>query len=379
MAPSADYTAKRISPYEVYLDKIDQGSLRQDSNQHLAILRLQELYEDIEAQRAHTPRHWIRRLLSRTSAPVTPKGIYIYGGVGRGKSMLMDIFYKSLSHTHKKRVHFHSFMQNIHTNLHTARQAGLDNPLSQVLDDITNTGELRVLCLDEMQVTDITDAMLIGRVFQGLYTRHVVIIATSNRPPEDLYKDGLNRHLFLPFINLIKEKMDIHRLDGPLDYRSRHKDNLQVYLTPLSEKTRLHIDNLWQEITGQSNGIKRTIVVQNRKIILPCCHEDCLRTSFNTLCNQPYGAADYLALTNIFRTIIIEDIPYLTRESANAAKRFVTLVDTIYENRRVLICSAACQPENLYESGTGAFEFQRTASRLQEMRSAQYLRNSRIF
>jgi cell division protein ZapE len=356
-----------------YTELADSGVIKQDQIQEQAVEKLQQLLESVQSYEGTRQQGWFSRLIS--SKPPLPRGLYIYGDVGRGKSMLMDLFFGTLKVQKKARVHFHEFMQRIHTDLHHARQKNIPEPLAHVLD--TFTQKTHVLCLDEIQVTDITDAMLVGRVFDGLHARNVVIVATSNRVPEDLYKDGLNRHLFLPFIALIRERLDIYCLDGLQDYRRQHTDMMDVYFTPLEYETQQVMDAKWQALT-QSHPIQaQTIDVKGRTVTFPNSANGCTRLTFAELCDTALGAADYIGLAQTFHTLMLDNIPVLSPENANAAKRFVTLIDTLYENQCVLICSAARPPDYLYPSGKGAFEFQRTASRLHEMQSRGYLEGSR--
>ncbi|MFN6951512.1 MAG: cell division protein ZapE, partial [Albidovulum sp.] len=226
------------------------------------------------------------------------------------------------------------------------------------------------LSFDEMQITDIADAMIVGRLFQMLFERGVTVVTTSNRVPDDLYKDGLNRQLFLPFIDLLKQRMVIHELESEIDYRQHRLEGAQVYFTPASPATREAISRIWVELTGGGADSELRLTVKGREVVLPEYHAGVARASFWELCGQPFGPADYLAIAGAVRVLIIDDIPLLSAENYNEAKRFVTLIDTLYEARVRLICSAADAPERLYIEGEGTFEFERTASRLREMQGA---------
>lgn len=301
--------------------------------------------------------------------PEPPKGLYIWGGVGRGKSMLMDMFVNNLDGIPARRVHFHAFMQEIHGAMHEVRKAGVDDAIAPVAKDVSNS--VRLLAFDEMQITDITDAMIVGRLFEALFADGVVIITTSNRVPDDLYKHGLNRDLFLPFIKLIKEKMVVHELASPTDYRQDRLSGSPVYFTPVNAESRAAMDAVWHDLTGGEAGAL-TLRVKGRDVVLPMFRSGVGRARFHALCGQPLGAADYLAIADAVKVLMLDDIPSLGRTNFNEAKRFVTLIDALYEARVRLICSAAAKPEMLYLEGEGTFEFERTASRLREMQSEDW-------
>ncbi|MCK0095973.1 cell division protein ZapE [Yoonia sp. F2084L] len=309
----------------------------------------------------------VKRGLFRKSPDAIP-GLYMWGGVGRGKSMLMDLLY-DLVDTPKQRRHFHAFMQWVHTEMTEARKKGVDDALAPVAAKLAD--EVRFLAFDEMQITDITDAMLVGRLFEALFDRGVVVVTTSNRPPDDLYKDGLNRQLFTPFIALLKDKMVVHELASPTDYRQDRLAGTPSYFTPVNAEARQAIADIWARL---SNGKSETLVlhVKGRQVELPEFHNGVAKAKFFDLCGRPLGAGDYLALADAVRVLILEDIPALSRHNFNEAKRFVTLIDTLYEGKVQLICTAAATPEMLYVEGTGTFEFERTASRLREMQSADW-------
>ncbi len=299
-------------------------------------------------------------------APDAPHGLYLWGGVGRGKSMLMDMFHDSLGEIPSRRVHFHAFMQEIQAGLHAARQTGVDDAILPVADKVA--AEVRVLCFDEMQITDIADAMIVGRLFERLFAAGVVVVTTSNRLPDELYKDGLNRQLFLPFIELLKARMVVWELTSPTDYRQNLLSGSPVYFSPADSKARSAIDAIWQEMSGGTSD-PLTLKVKGREVELACFRNGVARVSFAELCSRALGPADYLAMAEVVRVLILEEIPRLSSENYNEARRFVTLIDTLYEARTKLIASAADVPERLYLEGEGSFEFERTASRLREMQS----------
>lgn len=347
---------------ELYDTRARDGHLRADPVQRAVLPRLEALRAAIEAPRPSGLRTIFRR------AEPAPRGLYLWGGVGRGKSMLMDLFVAATDSTAKRRVHFHAFMQEVQAGMHAARAQGVTDslaPLGQAL-----TRDLRLLALDEMQITDITDAMVVGRLFQMLLDGGVAIVTTSNRPPDDLYKDGLNRALFLPFIDLLHQRLDVVELASATDYRQHRLTDAQVWFAPADAQARAALDALWSDLTGGDPGTPLHLTVKGRRVTLPRHHNGVARAGFWDLCGQPLGPADYLALAETIRVLLLDEIPRLSASNYNEAKRFVTLIDTLYEARVRLIASAADQPERLYLEGAGAFEFARTASRLAEMQAA---------
>ncbi|MBE0453300.1 cell division protein ZapE [Roseovarius autotrophicus] len=341
---------------DLYARRVAEGMLRHDPAQEAVLPE----FERIRAALAGTPRKsWFRRV------PEPPKGLYLWGGVGRGKSMLMDLFVETLD-VPNRRVHFHAFMQEMHAGLHAARARGETDALAPVAAGVAKS--VRLLAFDEMQITDITDAMIVGRLFEALFAAGVVVVTTSNRVPDDLYRNGLNRQLFLPFIALLKERMVVHEMASPTDYRQNRLAGAQTWLTPLTAENRAEIEAIWQDMTG-GQGAAHEIIVNKRAVEIPAFHNGVARATFYDLCGRPLGPADYLALAQSVRLLILENIPQLGRTNFNEARRFVTLIDALYEARVRLICSAAADPEFLYLEGEGSFEFERTASRLREMQS----------
>lgn len=341
---------------ELYAARVADGSLTRDPAQEAVLPE----FERIRAALAEPVKKGLFR-----KAPEPPKGLYIWGGVGRGKSMLMDLFVESLNAS-ARRVHFHAFMQEIHAAIHKAREDGVEDAIKPVAKSVSDT--VRLLAFDEMQITDITDAMIVGRLFEKLFAAGVVVVTTSNRVPDDLYKDGLNRQIFLPFIDILKARMVVHELVSPTDYRQDRLAGAQVYFTPNDAAAKDEINQIWQELTGGEQH-SLTLHVQGREIELPRFHNGVARAKFYDLCGRMLGPADYLALAEAVRVLIVEDIPCLSRSNFNEAKRFVTLIDALYEAKVRLIVSAAAEPEMLYIEGTGTFEFERTASRLREMQA----------
>ena len=303
-------------------------------------------------------------------------GLYLFGGVGRGKSMLMDLFFASAPVEAKRRVHFHAFMQEVHTGVRVARKSSVDDPIRPVAEAIADSAVL--LCFDEFQVSDITDAMILGRLFEALFDRGVVVVATSNRPPDDLYKDGLNRGVFLPFIQMLKDRVDLIELDTPIDYRRSSgadpgADRNGSYFTPLGPEAEAAIEAAWARETQGEDPTPLTLSIHGRRVRIAQATDDAGRASFEELCENPLGAADYLAIAERFNAFFIDAIPRLGWAQNNEAKRFVTLIDALYEAKVRLYCSADVPPEGIYTEGAGAFEFDRTVSRLAEMQSPGYM------
>jgi cell division protein ZapE len=308
-----------------------------------------------------------------------PHGLYIYGPVGRGKTMLMDMFFDAVEAPRKRRAHFHAFMADVHARLHQWRQALKrgevegEDPITPVATELAR--EASLLCFDEFSVRDIADAMIVGRLFTALFAAGVVVVATSNVAPDDLYKDGLNRALFLPFIVLIKERLDVVELDARTDYRLEKLKRAPVYYTPLGQKADAALDAAFLALTGHERGEPARIELLGRHLDAPQAIDGVARFDFDALCRRPLGAADYLKLAQRFHTIIVDRVPVIGASERNEAKRFIILIDALYDMRVKLIASAASEPETLYAGADGAeaFEFARTASRLFEMRSAEYL------
>ncbi len=303
-------------------------------------------------------------------APEPPRGLYIVGEVGRGKTMLMDLFFAEASVEPKRRVHFHAFMQDVHARLHRARQSQVQDALAPVAKAISS--EARLLCLDEMQITDIADAMIVGRLFEGLLAGGTVIVTTSNLAPKDLYRDGLNRQLFLPFIGLIEQRLEAVMLASATDYRLGRVKAHETFLTPLGLETDARLQDLWRRLTDTERGEPMEVDVLGRRLHVPQAAHGCARFFFADLCEKPLGPPDYLALAHNFRTVFVEHIPALNPERRNEAKRFVLMIDTFYDARVRLVASSAQPPEGIYPAGDHAFEFGRTVSRLKEMQSASW-------
>ncbi len=351
---------------EIYDTRVAAGTLRPDPAQHAVLPRLEALRQWLEAN----PVRKVGLFAGLFAKPVAPpRGLYLWGGVGRGKSMLMDLFTEATGIAQKRRVHFHAFMQDIHKGMHAARTSGVEDALAPVAEAVIR--DTRLLAFDEMQITDITDAMIVGRLFEKLLAAGVVIVTTSNRPPEDLYLNGLNRQLFLPFIALLRDRMEVVELESPTDYRQHRLAGAQVWFSPAAT-ARGAIAAIWGDLTGGAAGEVLRLPVNGREVELPRFAAGIGRATFWELCARPLGPGDYLAIARACRVLILEDIPRLSAENYNEAKRFVVLIDALYEARVRLICSAADEPERLYLEGTGSFEFERTASRLREMQGADW-------
>jgi cell division protein ZapE len=361
-------------PISRYRARVAEGALTADPDQSLAVEKLQLMHQRLIDYSPRRPKKVARGLLGfgrKAAKPDTQlTGLYLYGGVGRGKSMLMDLFFENAPVRRKRRVHFHAFMQEVHAGIHAARMSGVDDPIPPVCDEIAEGATL--FCFDEVQVTDITDAMILGRLFQGMFDRGVVIVATSNRHPDELYKDGLNRQLFLPFIALLKERLDIHALEGPTDHRRRVMAARHTYACPLGPEADAMVEDAWIALTGDARAAPMDIAVKGRVVRIPRVAAGVGRGDFDALCGKPLGPGDYLAIAGAVRTLIVEHVPRLSRARNNEAKRFVTLIDALYEARAGLVISADAPPDSLYVEGEGAFEFARTASRLVEMQGENW-------
>ncbi len=356
--------------YDTYDSLISRGELSPDVEQAVIAKRLDALCDALDSYEPGNTGSLLSRFFGIGEPPKAPKGLYIHGDVGRGKTMLMDLFYDLVRVKPKTRIHFHEFMQNVHGRVHHWRQQEED-PVAPVAAEIADDATL--LCFDEFQVSDIADAMILGRLFTALFELGVVVVSTSNLEPDRLYEHGLNRGHFLPFVKLMKQKLEVVSLDGEKDYRLDRLLGHKVYLTPLGRHADAEIQEMWQELTECDEAPSMELEVSGRTLVVPQSARSVARFSFSDLCEKPLGPGDYLKIAKTFHTVIVEGIPKLSKAKRNEAKRFVTLIDALYDNHVRLIASAEVPPGKIYPEGDHAFEFNRTASRLMEMQSEDYL------
>ena len=344
---------------QLYSERLAAGQLAPDPAQAEAVKLLDALASALLSSRG-----WF-------SAGRPPRGLYLWGAVGRGKSMLMDLFFEALTVKDKRRVHFHDFMLDTHAFIFDWRKTGSGDPIAPAAKRIADSA--RVLCFDEFHVTQIADAMIISRLFEQLFERGVTVVATSNRKPADLYTNGINRELFLPFIRRLEQEVDVLELKAARDYRLERLTAAPVYYTPLGSDSDVAMDAAFARLTAGAAPHAETLDVSGRRLYVPRQAMGVARFTFDELCKQPLGAADYLTLARHYPTVLVDRVPRMGNDQRTWAARFVTLIDALYESKTKLLMSADAAPDDLYISGDGAFEFQRTASRLHEMRSADYL------
>jgi cell division protein ZapE len=372
-------------PLDRYRGHLASGRLKPDSEQARVAAALDGLYRDLKHYRPANGAWWLALFRARGDNRV-PKGLYVHGTVGRGKSLLVDMFFASVPLAKKRRVHFNAFMMEVHRQIHEwrsisqeeralrpefVREAG-DDPIAPAAKRIA--GQSTLLCFDEFQVLDVADAMILGRLFERLFTLGVVIVVTSNTPPDRLYEGGLNRPLFLPFLELIKERLTVLELGGARDYRAERMAGVKVYNTPLGVESDAAMDDTWRRLTDGSEETVRSLEVFGRPFLVPRSAGGAARFSFAELCEEATSAADYVVLARNFHTVFVDGIPKLSEGNANEARRLTLLVDTLYDEKAKLICSAAAAPGDLFALNTGADWFRRTVSRLLEMQSEEYLR-----
>jgi cell division protein ZapE len=379
--PAAPGTSQ--GPLPAYRAMIGAGELQADSAQARAAEVLQELWHRTRGYDPHPEEpeqggffaRFIRRkpVAAEEAPPGTPMGLYLVGEVGRGKSMLMDLFFATADVPRKQRLHFHQFMQHrVHARIHAwkKRHGDTADPIPPLADAIA--AEAALLCFDEFQVHDIADAMILGRLFQALFARGVVVVATSNTTPDDLFKGKPGRDAFLPFIGLIKRRLDVLVLEAARDYRRARILDMAVWHMPADIRAEAAMDKAFRELTGRDHGTPQKLRLLGRAIEVPEAAEGVARFDFESLCGRPLGPSDYLAIATHFHTLLLDGVPRLGEENFDKAKRFITLVDTLYEHRVKLVASAAAAPDQIYERGENAAMFARTASRLHEMQSRDW-------
>jgi cell division protein ZapE len=361
-----------------YQTLVASGAIEADPAQARAVEAFTALEERLATYKpARKPRFLGKLFKSDTETP--PNGLYVYGEVGRGKTMLMDLFFQESRIAHKRRAHFHEFMADVHERIYAFRQNIARGEMADAdVIHLTATSifeEAWLLCFDEFHVTDIADAMILGRLFSRLFELGTVVVATSNVAPENLYKGGLNRALFLPFIAQIEARMDVLRLDARTDFRMEKLAGVKMWLTPADAAADAALDKAWARMTGDARGKPRDISIKGRILHVPCSANGVARFSFADLCEKPLGASDYLRLAHDYHTLMIDRIPVMDYADRNAAKRFIALIDALYDNGVKLMASSAADPLSLYQAADGfeANEFKRTSSRLIEMGSESYL------
>jgi cell division protein ZapE len=378
LAPD-DYSA---GPLPAYRARVARGELAADPSQAVAIERLQDLWAKLRgydppplsaAPRAGLVRRFLRRKSTLGADEPHPDGLYLVGEVGRGKSMLMDLFFASADVPRKKRLHFHQFMQQCHRRIFAWKKAhpNESDPIPPLADSIAT--EAALLCFDEFQVNDIADAMILGRLFQALFERAVVVVTTSNTLPDDLFKGQPGRDAFLPFITLIKKNLDVLVMEGARDYRRSRLRGMHTWHVPTGGRAERALDAAFAELTGQATPKPETLIVTGRKFVVPCAAQGVARFDFEALCGEALGPGDYLALATHFHALVLDGIPRLSPDNYDRARRFIILIDALYDHRVKLIASADAHPDQLYQRGEGAKAFERTASRLEEMQSQEYL------
>ncbi|CAO1662888.1 MULTISPECIES: cell division protein ZapE [Salinicola] len=382
---SATSNPNAMTPMSRYRADLERDDFSYDAAQENAVKHLQRLYDDLQRSPAPKPSAAVsgesklskvaglfgKRKASEPQAPEKPQvmGLYFWGGVGRGKTYLVDVFYESLPFDRKMRTHFNRFMQRVHRELEVHK--GEKNPLTQIAAKFA--GEARVICFDEFYVKDITDAMILGNLMEALFAQGVVLVATSNIVPDDLYKDGLQRSRFLPAIDLLKRHCEVVNVDSGVDYRLRALEQVEIFHSPLDADAEKQLARSFRSVAGSEGRREETLTVNHRELKARRRHEGVVWFDFKMLCDGPRSQNDYIELSREFHTVLVSDVPRMGGSNDDQARRFISMVDEFYDRAVKLLLSAETEVESLYTGGNLSFEFERTLSRLQEMQSRDYL------